>query len=38
MTILRYGAPEGNRESRDVGICVADQTSSFTVQLEQEEK
>lgn len=35
LTITRYGAPEGLRESRDVGISMADATSSFTVELEQ---
>lgn len=37
-TVLRYGVPEGLRESRDVGLSVVTQSSSFTVELDHEEK
>ncbi len=29
--MVRYGAPDGLRESRDVGLSVIDSSSSFTV-------
>lgn len=38
LMVTRYGASDGLRESRDVGLSVVDSTSSFTVEIDQEEK
>jgi hypothetical protein len=38
LTVLRFGAPDGLRETRDVGLSIVDSTSAFTVELDQEEK
>lgn len=38
LNVVRYGVPDGLRESRDVAMSVVDATSSFTVEFEQEEK
>ena len=36
LNVVRYGAPDGPRESRDVSLSILDSTSSFTIEFEHE--